>query len=152
MLFRSETFVTRKITRGIARILAGLDKKIYLGNLEARRDWGYAPEYCEAMWMMLQHKEPDDYVVGTGESHSVREFLTEAFRAAGVSDFGRFIETDPRYLRPTEVENLIADTRKIHEKLGWAPRIKFATLVKIMVKHDLEVCGLKSAADKVQAP
>ena len=147
---RGETFVTRKITRGISRILAGLDKKLYLGNLEARRDWGYAPEYVEAMWMMLQQQEPDDYVIGTGESHSVGDFVKEAFGAVGITDWHDYIGIDPRYYRPTEVENLIADTTKAEKKLGWKARTGFNTLVKKMMKHDLEKHGLHEHAGKIK--
>lgn len=139
---RGETFVTRKITRGIARIKAGLDKKLYLGNLEAKRDWGYAPEYCEAMWMMLQQEKPDDYVIGTGESHSVREFVEEAFRVAGLGDSKQYVEFDARYLRPTEVDNLIADSRKAKEKLGWEAKTTFKDLVRIMVEADCKAAGV----------
>lgn len=139
---RGETFVTRKITRGIARILAGLDKKIYLGNLEARRDWGYAPEYIEAAYLMMRQDEPDDYVIGTGESHSVREFVEAAFRHAGINDWQGYIGIDPRYYRPTEIENLIADASKAKEKLGWQPKTRFDDLVKIMVRADLKEYGL----------
>ena len=134
---RGETFVTRKITRGIARIKAGLDKKIYLGNLDAKRDWGYAPEYVEAMWLMLQQPKADDFVIGTGESHSVRDFLDEAFKCAGIDDWKGFVEVDPRYYRPTEVEHLVADNTKAKEKLGWQPKVKFPELVKMMVDADL---------------
>jgi GDPmannose 4,6-dehydratase len=140
---RGETFVTRKITRGVAKILAGLDKKIYLGNLEARRDWGYAPEYMEAAWLMMQQKEPDDYVIGTGESHSVREFIEAAFKHAGISNWRDYIEIDPRYFRPSEVENLIANPQKAKEKLGWEVKTKFKDLVRIMVKADLKEYGIK---------
>jgi GDPmannose 4,6-dehydratase len=140
---RGETFVTRKITRGIARILAGLDKKIYLGNLEAKRDWGYAPEYMEAVYLMLQQSTPDDYVIGTGESHSVREFLEEAFKYVGINNWQDYIEIDPRYFRPTEVENLIADASKAKEKLGWEAKTKFYDLVKIMIDAELRNYGLK---------
>ena len=140
---RGETFVTRKITRGIARILAGLDKKIYLGNLEAKRDWGYAPEYMEAVYLMLQQSTPDDYVIGTGESHSVREFLEEAFKYVGINNWQDYIEIDPRYFRPTEVENLIADASKAKEKLGWEAKTKFYDLVKIMMDTELRNYGLK---------
>jgi GDPmannose 4,6-dehydratase len=139
---RGENFVTRKITIGVARIKAGLDKKIFLGNLDARRDWGYAPEYVEAMWMMLQSEKPEDYVVGTGESHSIREFLTEAFVFAGMNDWQKYIEIDPRYFRPTEVEDLIADITKIKKELGWSPKTKFEDLVKIMV--DADIADLKT--------
>jgi GDPmannose 4,6-dehydratase len=140
---RGETFVTRKITRGIARILAGLDKKIYLGNLDARRDWGYAPEYVEAMYLMLQQDEPDDYVIGTGESHSVGDFVAAGFRAVGIDNWKDYVEIDPRYYRPAEVESLIADARKAKEKLGWEPKVGFDELVKKMMKHDLEQYGVK---------
>ncbi|HDY72639.1 MAG TPA: GDP-mannose 4,6-dehydratase [bacterium] len=140
---RGETFVTRKITRGIARIKAGLDRKIYLGNLDAKRDWGYASEYCEAMHLMLQQSEPDDYVIATGRSHSVREFLEEAFQYAGLGDWKRYIEIDPRYFRPAEVEILVGNTTKAKEKLGWEPKIKFRDLAKIMVDADLRAQNLE---------
>lgn len=140
---RGETFVTRKITRGIARILAGLDKKIYLGNLESRRDWGYALEYVEAMWLMLQQPAADDYVIGTGETHSVKEFLEAAFKHAGINNCQDYVEIDPQYFRPTDVENLIADASKVKEKLGWQPKTKFDDLVKIMVEAELKEYGIK---------
>ena len=145
---RGETFVTKKITRGIARILAGLDNKLYLGNLEARRDWGYAPEYAEAMWLMLQQPAPDDYVIGTGESHSVREFAEAAFSLAGLN-WKDYIEIDPKYYRPTEVENLVADVTKAKEKLNWEAKTKFKDLVRIMLKHDLENQGLAERARQI---
>lgn len=135
---RGGTFVTRKITQGIAKIKRGEADKIYLGNLEARRDWGYAPEYCEAMWMMLQQDEPDDYVIGTGESHSVKDFVIAAFKAAGINDWEKYIDIDPKYYRPAEVDSLIADTKKAKEKLGWEPKVKFDELVKIMVEADVK--------------
>jgi GDPmannose 4,6-dehydratase len=135
---RGGTFVTRKITRGIARILAGLDKKIYLGNLEAKRDWGYAPEYMEAAWQMLQQEHPDDYVVGTGKAYSVREFLRKAFTRAGIDKWENYIDIDPRYLRPTDVEHLVADARKVKQLLGWEPKTDFETLVEIMVDADIQ--------------
>jgi len=135
---RGETFVTRKITRGIARILAGLDKKIYLGNLEARRDWGYAPEYMEVAWQMLQCKEPDDYVVGTGKAYSVKEFLQKAFSRAKIQNWEDYAEIDPRYFRPTEVEHLVADPRKVKQKLGWEPKTDLDTLVGMMLDADIE--------------
>lgn len=135
---RGETFVTRKITRGVARIVAGLDKKIFLGNLDAKRDWGYAPEYVEAMYLMVQQSKPDDYVIGTGETHSVREFAKLAFTEAGLGDYRKYIEIDPRYHRPTEVNNLIADSSKAKKNLGWQPRTKFEKLVKLMMEADLE--------------
>ncbi len=135
---RGQTFVTKKITKGIARIKVGLEKKIYLGNLDARRDWGYAPEYVEAMWRMVQQPKPEDYVIGTGETHSVREFLDHAFRHAGLGDWQPYVEIDPRYFRPIEVEVLMADPRKAREQLGWEAKTKFDALVKIMVEADLK--------------
>lgn len=138
---RGETFVTRKITRGLAQILAGRQKKLYLGNLDARRDWGYAPEYVEAMWLMLQQEMPDDYVIGTGESHSVREFVEQAFAYVGL-DWREYVEIDSRYFRPLEVDHLVADPTKARDKLGWAPRVTFRELVRIMVDADLEAAGL----------
>lgn len=135
---RGETFVTRKITRAAGRIKMGLQKKLYLGNLEAKRDWGYAPDYVEAMWLMLQQPEPDDYVIATGEAHSVREFLEEAFQLLDLDPY-RYVEIDPRYFRPTEVEFLQGDASKAREKLGWKPRVTFKELVRIMVEHDLEL-------------
>lgn len=134
---RGESFVTRKITHGICRIKAGLDKKLYLGNLEAKRDWGYAPEYIEAMWLMLQQEKPDDFVIATGEAHSVKEFLTETFIYAGLGDWQKYVEIDPRYFRPTEVEVLMGDCTKAKERLGWKPTVKFGELVKIMIDADL---------------
>lgn len=138
---RGETFVTRKITRGIARIKAGLDEKIYLGNLDAKRDWGFAPEYVELMWKMLQQENPDDFVIGTGESHSVAEFIEEAFAYVDL-DVKKYIETDAGYLRPTEVDYLIADPAKAKKVLNWEPKIKFNALVKIMVDADMRALGL----------
>jgi len=143
---RGETFVTRKITRGIARIIAGKDKKLYLGNLETKRDWGYAPDYVEAMWLMLQQDKPCDYVIGTGETHSVKEFLEEVFGYAGL-DWKEYVEIDPRYFRPTEVELLLADFSKARKELGWSPRITFKELVKIMVDSDMELIGLNSPGE-----
>ena len=145
---RGETFVTRKITRGVASIIAGTEKKLYLGNLNARRDWGYAPEYAEAMWLMLQQDKPDDFVVGTGTSHSVQDFVSAAFDAVGLH-WKDYVEIDPRYYRPSEVDDLIADAKKANEKLGWKPKIGFDTIVKIMVKHDLAAAGLKEQSEKV---
>ncbi|MCL0029653.1 GDP-mannose 4,6-dehydratase [Dehalococcoidia bacterium] len=139
---RGQTFVTRKITRALANILAGKQKKLYLGNLEAKRDWGYAPEYVETMWLMLQQDEPDDYVVGTGEAHSVKEFLDEAFSYADL-DWQEYVEIDPRYFRPTEVEFLLADASKAKGRLGWAPRVTFKELARIMVDADMEGLGLE---------
>jgi GDPmannose 4,6-dehydratase len=137
---RGETFVTRKITRAAARIKAGLEKKIFLGNLEAKRDWGYAKEYVEAMWLMLQQEEPDDYVVATGETHSVRELLEEAFSYVGL-DWHRHVEIDPRYYRPAEVDLLIGDPTKAKRKLGWEATTKFKDLVRLMVDADMETAG-----------
>lgn len=133
---RGETFVTRKITRGIARIKAGLEKKLYLGNLDAKRDWGYAPEYVEAMWLMLQQDKPDDFVIATGETHSVKKFLEEAFCISGLGDWQNYVELDKRYVRPTEVHVLLGDATKAKEKLGWQPRVTFHELVKMMVGAD----------------
>jgi GDPmannose 4,6-dehydratase len=133
---RGETFVTRKITRAVARIKHGLQDKLYLGNLDAKRDWGYAPDYVEAMWRMLQVDDPDDYVVATGETHAVRDFLEKAFRHAGL-DWEPHVEIDPRYFRPSEVDALLGDATKAHQKLGWKPRVGFDVLVKIMVDADL---------------
>jgi GDPmannose 4,6-dehydratase len=135
---RGETFVTRKITRALGRIKLGLQEKLYLGNLEARRDWGHAADYVRAMWMMLQQPEPDDYVVATGESHSVREFLDLAAEFAGV-DWKKCVETDARYLRPTEVDALQGDASKARRVLGWRPEISFEELVRSMVGQDMEL-------------
>jgi len=134
---RGETFVTRKITRALARIVLGRQDKLYLGNLDARRDWGYAPEYCEAMWLMLQQEKPDDYVIATGETHTVREFLEEAFGYVGL-DWRTYVEIDPRYFRPTEVDVLCGDASKAARVLGWKPKVTFKELVKIMVEADLQ--------------
>jgi GDPmannose 4,6-dehydratase len=139
---RGQTFVTRKITRAIAEILAKKQQYLYLGNLEAKRDWGYAPEFVAAMWLILQQENPDDYVVGTGETHSVKEFLTEAFTYAGL-DWEKHVRIDQKYFRPTEVEVLIADARKIKEVIGWQPKINFKELVRIMVDADMEAAGLQ---------
>lgn len=133
---RGPTFVTRKITRAVARIKAGLQKKVYLGNLDAQRDWGYAPDYVEAMWLMMQQEEPDDFVIATGETHSVREFLEEAFRLVGLDPW-KYVEIDPKYFRPAEVDLLIGDASKAKEKLGWQPKVTFRELVKIMVDADI---------------
>lgn len=138
---RGETFVTRKITRGVARIKAGLDEKLYLGNLDARRDWGYAPEYVEAMWRMLQQPTADDFVIGTGESHSVRDFVELAFSTAGL-DWEKHVEIDPKYYRPAEVEDLVADASKAERVLGWKPSITFADLVRRMTESDLRAHGV----------
>jgi len=138
---RGETFVTRKITRAIANILAERQKKLYLGNLKAKRDWGYAPEYIEGMWLMLQQGKPDDYVLGSGASHSVQEFLEEAFTYVDL-DWKEYVETDKRYFRPTEVDCLLADASKARKQLGWEPKVSFEELVRIMVDADMEAAGL----------
>ena len=135
---RGETFVTRKITRAVAHIKAGLQEKLYMGNLDAKRDWGYAKEYVEAMWRILQQPEPDDYVIATNETHSVREFLEAAFAHVGL-DWQKHVEIDPRYFRPAEVELLIGDYSKAKQKLGWEPQTKFSDLVKLMVDADVDL-------------
>ncbi len=151
---RGETFVTRKITRGLARIVAGTDKKIFLGNLDAKRDWGYAPDYVEAMYLMLQQKKPEDYVIATGETHTVREFVERAadhvgmeliWKGKGLKEKGInkktgkvIVEIDPKYFRPAEVDVLLGDNTKARKKLGWTPKVKFDELVKIMMQADLE--------------
>jgi GDPmannose 4,6-dehydratase len=165
---RGETFVTRKITRAIANIIIGKQKKLYLGNLSAKRDWGFAPEYVEAMWLMLQQDTSEDFVIGTGRSHSVRDFVEEAFSYAGIEIEWKgkgveekgiikslsssletplkvgdiIIEKDPKYMRPIEVEFLLADATKAHERLGWVPKVAFNELVRIMVDSDMELLGM----------
>jgi len=133
---RGETFVTRKITRAAARIKAGLEDRLYLGNLDAERDWGYAPDFVEAMWLMLQADEPEDYVVATGEKHSVRETLEIAFARVGLDPYAH-LEMDPRYLRPSEVDSLLGDAGKAREKLGWEPKVRFRELIELMVDADV---------------
>ncbi len=145
---RGETFVTRKITRAIASIKHGLQQKLFLGNLDAKRDWGYAKEYVEAMWLMLQQPEPDDFVIATGETHSVREFLEVAFGHAGM-DWRKHVEIDPRYYRPAEVDLLIGDYSKAKRKLGWEPKTKFEDLAKLMVDADMKALE-DQLAGKVQ--
>ena len=135
---RGETFVTRKITRAVAHIQAGLQDKLYLGNLDAKRDWGYAKEYVEAMWLMLQQDQPDDYVIATNETHSVREFLEVTFAHAGL-DWQKYVEIDARYYRPAEVELLIGDAGKAKRQMGWEPKTKFVELAKLMVDADIEL-------------
>jgi GDPmannose 4,6-dehydratase len=137
---RGETFLTRKVTRAVAEIHAGRQGKLYLGNLEARRDWGYAPEYVEGMWRILQQESPSDYVLGTGEAHTVREFVEEAFAYLDM-DWKDHVKADPRYLRPAEVDYLLADSSKARKELGWEPKIGFRELVRIMVDADMEVIG-----------
>ncbi|MBI2571442.1 MAG: GDP-mannose 4,6-dehydratase [Candidatus Schekmanbacteria bacterium] len=138
---RGEAFVTRKITRTLAGIVAGREAVLSLGNLDAKRDWGYAPEYVEAMWLMLQQDRADDYVIGTGEARTVREFLDEAFGYVNL-DWNDYVRIDPELFRPTEVDYLLADPAKAREKLGWLPRVRFRELVRIMVDADLELAGL----------
>lgn len=144
---RGPTFVTRKITRTISRIKAGIEKKIYLGNLDAKRDWGLAQEYVEAIWLMLQQPQPADFVIATGETHSIREFLEEAFKYSGLGDWKSYVEIDPRYFRPAEVEILIGDSSKAKKELGWEPKIKFQQLVKIMIDADFRAMGLTPAGE-----
>lgn len=139
---RGETFVTRKITRAIAMILADLQHVLYLGNLDSKRDWGYAPEFVEAMWTILQQDEPGDFVLGTGEAHTIREFLDEAFGYVGL-DWHQYVRIDSRYFRPTEVDFLLADPSKAKRELDWQPKIKFHELVRVMVDADLEAMGLE---------
>jgi GDPmannose 4,6-dehydratase len=156
---RGENFVTRKITLGVAKIKAGLEKTIFLGNLDAKRDWGYAPDYVKMMWMMLQQKDPDDYVVATNEMHTVREFTEKSFQVSGVDivwegtaekEIGidkktgnKVVAIDPRFYRPTEVEQLLGNPKKAKDKLGWEPTVKFNELVEIMTKADLKLYGGK---------
>ncbi len=138
---RGETFLTRKVTRAVAGIVAGTEKKLFLGNLESSRDWGYAPEYVEAMFLILQHDKPEDFVIGTGESRSVRQFVEEAFTYVDL-DWKEHVEIDPRYFRPLEVERLVADSSKARKALGWEPKVTFRELVAIMVDADLEAIGI----------
>jgi GDPmannose 4,6-dehydratase len=141
---RGETFVTRKITRAVGRIKSGLQDKLYLGNLDANRDWGFAGDYVEAMWLMLQMEKPDDYVVATGEAHSVKEFVELAFDHAGL-DWRKHIEIDKRYLRPTEVDYLLGDPARARNLLNWKPKVDFRSLVTMMVEHDLELARAEAA-------
>ena len=172
---RGETFVTRKITRGLAHILAGKEKKIYLGNIYAKRDWGFAPEYIEAMWKILQLEKPEDFVIGTGEAHSVKEFVENAFNYAGIEIAWKgdgiekkgivkskkrnidtlkendvVIEIDPRYFRPTEVDFLLADIKKAKKILEWQPRVTFLELIKIMVDYDMKLVGLQPIGEGIK--
>jgi GDPmannose 4,6-dehydratase len=137
---RGETFVTRKITRGVAEIKAGLANKLYLGNLDAKRDWGYAKEYVVAMWLMLQQEQPEDFVIATGEAHSVREFVEEAFSHVGL-DWHAYVEIDPKYYRPAEVDELVGDASKALRQLGWSPQTRFKELACLMV--DADIAALK---------
>jgi len=147
---RGETFVSRKITKAAARIKLGRQDKLFLGNLEAKRDWGYARDYVEAMWMMLQQERPDDYVIATGETHSVRDFLDEAFGYLDL-DWNKYVEIDPRYFRPTEVDLLLGDASKAKKLLGWKPKVRFKELVKLMVDADLEAETRKPHASDTSA-
>lgn len=135
---RGETFVTRKITRALAHIKAGIQDSLYLGNLDAKRDWGYAKEFVEAMWLMMQQEKPDDYIIATGETHTVREFLEEAFSYAGL-DWKKYVKVDPRYFRPAEVDVLIGNADKAKRKLGWQSKMTFKELVRLMVDADIEL-------------
>ncbi|MFX1485066.1 MAG: GDP-mannose 4,6-dehydratase [Promethearchaeota archaeon] len=146
---RGETFVTRKITRAIARILSKTQEKLFLGNLSAKRDWGYAPEYVMAMWKALQCESADDYVIGTGESHSVQEFLEETCNYAGL-DWKEYVEIDENYYRPTEVDALVADTRKAERLLGWTPKVKYKELVRIMLDYDMISVGLEPIGEGIE--
>jgi GDPmannose 4,6-dehydratase len=148
---RGETFVTRKVTRAAARIKAGLQDKLYLGNLDAQRDWGYAREYVEAMWLMLQQEQPDDYVIATGKTHSVREFVDAAFSHAGL-DWQEHVEIDPKYYRPTEVDLLIGDASKAKRLLGWQPTITFKELVALMVDADMALVSDGQQAQSAKSP
>jgi GDPmannose 4,6-dehydratase len=151
---RGETFVTRKITMAAARIKLGLQNKLYLGNLDAKRDWGYAGDFVEAMWLMLQADEPGDYVVATGETHSVREFVEGVFSRLDL-DFEKYVEIDPRYFRPAEVDILLGDPTKAKKELKWEPKVKFDELIEMMIENDMELAGqektLKDAGHKVRA-
>jgi len=147
---RGENFVTRKITRALPALITGRQKSIHLGNLDAHRDWGYAPEYIEAMWLILQQNKPDDYVIGTGESHTVKEFLEEAFNYLGM-DWSKYVVIDPNYFRPNEVDYLLADFTKARLALGWEPKVHFKELVHIMVDADLELAGLPSPGEGKKA-
>lgn len=146
---RGETFVSRKITRAATRIKLGLQEKLYLGNLDAQRDWGYAKDYVEAMWLMLQADQPEDYVIATGETHSVREFLDEAFGYLDL-DWNKSIETDPRYFRPSEVDLLLGDASKARQALGWEPKVGFKELVRLMVDHDLALAKQESTTQQAK--
>ena len=141
---RGLEFVTRKVTNSVARIKLGLQDGITMGNIDSSRDWGYAGDYVEAMWMMLQQDEPDDYVIATGETHTIRDLLDESFKLAGIDDWAPYVKQDPRFYRPAEVDLLIGDASKAHEKLGWKPRVSFQELVRMMYEHDLAEESAKS--------
>lgn len=134
---RGPEFVTRKVSQAVARISLGLQDKVTLGNLDAKRDWGFAGDYVEAMWRMLQQDEADDYVVATGQTHSIRDLLDVAFAHVGIADWSKHVDQDPRFMRPAEVDMLIGDPTKAHEKLGWQPSVDFRRLVEMMVENDL---------------
>ncbi|WP_267626361.1 GDP-mannose 4,6-dehydratase [Gordonia sputi] len=142
---RGPEFVTRKVSQAVARISLGLQDKLVLGNLDAKRDWGFAGDYVDAMWRMLQQDEADDYVISTGETHTIRELLDVAFDAVGIGDWERYVETDPQFFRPAEVDLLIGDSTKAHEKLGWKPRVDFTSLVRMMVESDVAIESPRSA-------
>ena len=144
---RGETFVTRKITQAAARIREGLQEKLYLGNLDARRDWGYAKDYVEAMWLMLQQPDPEDFVIATGETHSVREFLELVFEEVGLN-WRDYVEIDPQYLRPSEVDLLLGDPAKARRRLGWTPQTSFEELVRIMISEDWSKAKRERAASQ----
>jgi GDPmannose 4,6-dehydratase len=144
---RGETFVTRKVTRAVARIEKGLQEDLFLGNLEARRDWGYAPEYVDGIWRMLQQDEPSDFVLATGEAHSVKELLEEAFGLANL-DWKKYVKQDPRYLRPAEVDLLLGDPARAKQKLEWAPKVKFKDLVRIMLEADRAIVAAEMAGKR----
>ena len=148
---RGETFVTRKITRAATRIKLGLQSHLYLGNVDARRDWGYAREYVEMMWLMLQQDQPDDYVVATGETHSVREFCEEAFGLLGL-DWQQYLKHDARYERPAEVDLLVGDPSKARRQFGWEPKVRFKELVKIMVEADLDLAKREAQIANLPKP
>ncbi|HXI61429.1 MAG TPA: GDP-mannose 4,6-dehydratase, partial [Pyrinomonadaceae bacterium] len=145
---RGETFVSRKITRAATRIKVGLQDKLYMGNLDAQRDWGYARDYVEAMWLMLNAEEPQDYVIATGVTHSVREFIERTFSYLDL-DWQRYVEIDPRYFRPAEVDLLLGDASKARRELGWEPKVNFDQLVKLMVDHDLQLAKQETEATEM---
>jgi GDPmannose 4,6-dehydratase len=147
---RGETFVTRKITRAVARIKAGLEKQLFLGNLDARRDWGYSPEYVEAMWLMLQQDKPDDYVIATGETHTVRDFVEEAFSYVDL-DWKPYVRIDPHYYRPSEVDLLVGDASKAKKVLGWTPQVRFKELVRLMMDNDLAIAAREAQLAHAEA-
>ena len=144
---RGYEFVTRKVSNAVARIKLGLQHELVLGNMDSKRDWGYAGDYVKAMWMMLQQDEPDDFVIATGETHSVQEFVERAFAEVGIDDWQRYVRQDPKFLRPAEVDLLIGDASKARTQLGWKPEVEFADLVSMMVRHDLAVEAKKAGID-----